>query len=241
MPFPSALEILAGVHRHRLRLMAVSLAIALILLGCLSVSKGWIQINHPSPTRFPHRGIDISHHQGRIDWSRVSKHHLDFVVAKATEGVDHQDRLFSEHVRGALSTGHQVGAYHFYRMCREGLPQARNFLRSIQGKELAMGAALDLEYGGNCQALGSREHVLAQIGAFLDTVGRVTGKPVLIYATADFYDDWLQGGFAGNPIWIRDIWKEPRLENDRQWTVWQYSARGRLDGIEGFVDLNAMR
>ncbi|HOX53423.1 MAG TPA: GH25 family lysozyme [Fibrobacteria bacterium] len=231
---------LASFRRRKWILLSLGLALVTASGLAWGVANGWLQVNNPSKTRFPHRGIDISHHQGHIDWKTVSGHHLDFVIAKATEGVDHQDRLFAEHARGALATGHKMGAYHFYRLCREGLPQARNFLRTIQGTPLEMGASLDLEYGGNCPPLGSRERTLREIQDFLDTVEAATGKPVMIYATPDFHGDWLEGAFPDNPLWIRSIWTEPRLEG-RGWTLWQYAARGRLAGIEGFVDLNAMR
>ena len=238
MAFPRAPKI-----RRRfvwiLALVAIGGSCAALLGFCLW--SGHIQFNHPSVSRFPRRGIDISHHQGRIDWEQLSQARLDFVIAKATEGIDHKDTRFAEYSQAALATGHRLGAYHFYRMCREGTAQARHFLRTIDGIPLDMGTALDLEYGGNCQASGSREETIRQIHAFLDTVEQATGKPVMIYATAEFYEDWLQGDFAANPIWIRGIFREPSLSDGRGWTLWQYSARGRLDGIEGFVDLNAMR
>lgn len=229
--------------RQRFLWILVSLAIGgtcAALLG-YGLWTGRLQFNHPSVSRFPRRGIDVSHHQGRIDWNLLSQEHLDFVIAKATEGIDHKDTRFAQYAQGALATGHRLGAYHFYRMCREGPAQARHFLRTIEGIPLEMGTALDLEYAGNCQASGTREETLRQIHAFLDTVEQVTGRPVLIYATPEFYEDWLQGDFSGNPIWIRGIFREPHLPDGREWTLWQYANRGRLRGIAGYVDLNAMR
>ena len=60
----------------------------------------------------------------------------------------------------------------------------------------------------------------------------------MLYATDSFYKDYIENDYQEYDIWIRNIISKPKLENNRKWTFWQYANRGRLKGIEGFVDLN---
>ena len=62
-------------------------------------------------------------------------------------------------------------------------------------------------------------------------------EPIL-YTTKDFYDDYLHPEFSEYKIWIRSIFAEPYNIGIENWSFWQYNARGHIEGIEGFVDLN---
>ena len=97
---------------------------------------------------------------------------------------------------------------------------------------------IDIEYGGNCSARPSREEILREIDEFSDIVERRYGSRPLIYATKKSYEDFISGELPGYLIWIRDIYSTPRLPDGREWSFWQYTNRGRLWGIKGFVDLN---
>src|SRR5438128_304537 len=73
-------------------------------------SKAW----HPSDARYPEQGIDVSHHQGAIDWAVLPAQGVDFAYIKATEGGDHVDRLFARNWQAAADAGMKRGAYHFF-------------------------------------------------------------------------------------------------------------------------------
>ncbi len=62
-----------------------------------------------------------------------------------------------------------------------------------------------------------------------------------MYVTCEAYEKYIQEKFKDYEIWIRDILKYPRLQDNREWTIWQYSNRGRVDGINGFVDMNVFK
>ncbi len=79
---------------------------------------------------------------------------------------------------------------------------------------------------------------MAEIGNFIQVVEKQYQQKVLIYTTQEFYESHLRSQFLNNPIWIRDIYKQPTLENNRPWLFWQYANRGRINGIDGVVDLN---
>src|SRR5512133_181864 len=105
------------------------------ILGCagaaaaFGLERGCWRLNHPDPARLPLWGVDVSHHQGPIDWPRVaSEPHLAFAFIKATEGGDWTDPRFAANWRGARAAGLLVGAYHYFTFCRPPLDQARHFL-----------------------------------------------------------------------------------------------------------------
>ena len=85
----------------------------------------------PDRNLYPLRGIDVSHHQGSIEWPRVAADDVAFAIIKATEGGDHIDTKFDENLRNARAAGLAVGAYHFFTFCRPGADQARNFIATV--------------------------------------------------------------------------------------------------------------
>jgi lysozyme len=179
-------------------------------------------------------GLDLSHHNGRVDWAAVGREPLDFVYLKATEGKDHKDPRFQAHWRAARAEGFATGAYHFYRLCLPGGVQAANFIQSVEVSPSALPPAADLEYDGNCQPYGTREEMRAELRLFLEALETEYGQRPVLYTTADFHRDWIAGHFDDYPLWIRKLDGEPKGD----YALWQYSMKGRVKGIGGFVDRN---
>lgn len=92
--------------------------------------QGYLRLNYPSRTEYPIRGIDISHHQEKINWDQLKQHGLSFVFIKATEGGDFKDSMFPSYWEGAQSIKLRVGAYHFYSLCRPWQDQLDNFTQT---------------------------------------------------------------------------------------------------------------
>ena len=96
----------------------------LVLLGALLTtfsSAGlalWLYALHwhPSDAAWPGQGIDVSHHQGPIDWTALPVQGVDFAYIKATEGGDHRDTRFAENWRASRAAGVRRGAYHFFTL-----------------------------------------------------------------------------------------------------------------------------
>ena len=80
-----------------------------------------------------------------------------------------------------------------------------------------------------------------ELEIFLNLVQQAWGCRVVLYSDSDFYKTYLQKEFANNPLWIRDLYRQPSKSTYREWQFWQYANRGKLDGIKGFVDLNVSR
>lgn len=202
--------------------------------------KGYIRFNYPSKSSYPIKGIDISHHQGDINWSELIKEDISFVFIKATEGGDYKDPKFDINWKNTRKNNLPVGAYHFYRLCKNGIEQAENFISTVPNLKDNLPPVIDLEYGGNCQTEKSIDLILSEIQAFMTSLENHYGKTPIIYITQEFYNDYLQNKFLNNPIWVRDIFKEPKIKN-RPWTFWQYANRAHLDGVDMYIDLNVFQ
>lgn len=202
---------------------------------------GYLRLNYPSFDHYPIHGIDVSHHQHTIDWDKLldkEKKYVQFVLMKATEGATHIDSKFEENRLAVQNKNIPMGAYHFFTFCSTGADQAMHYINIVPKDSLALPPVIDLEFGGNCKSENRLPNFFDEIVEYINIVEQHYKKKVIIYATQDFYDLYLKDQLLDNPVWIRDVYKEPKLENDRQWMFWQYANRGRLEGIDTFIDIN---
>ncbi|TPL98146.1 glycoside hydrolase family 25 protein [Mesorhizobium sp. B2-3-11] len=213
--------------------------LASLALACVVVVGAVVYFHTYSPNRgkYPVRGIDVSHHQGKIDWRRVAADDVAFAVIKATEGGDHVDNAFAGNLREARAAGLAVGAYHFFTFCRPGADQARNFISVVPHDQPLLPPVVDIEFGGNCPQRLSPEQLNTELKDFLGPVEAAFGKPAIIYLT-DEDEAAYAGQIAARPLWLRSLLMEP---DRRDWMYWQYHNSGRVDGIEGDVDLNVLQ
>lgn len=183
-------------------------------------------------------GIDISHHQKRIEWDSVAtKHQIDFAFVKATEGADFSDSLFCFNWENLHRLGIKRGAYHFFRAYGCGDQQAEHFLSSVELKPGDMAPVLDVELTDGVAPELWRE----EMRVWLQRVEQKLGVKPIIYTNQNFYDRFLSGHFDDHPLWIaRYADTPPLLENGMPWAIWQHSNEGRIEGIAGTVDLNIL-
>ena len=211
----------------------------LLWLAYMAYTQGYVRFNYPSVKQFPVQGIDISHHQGKIDWQALQKENFQFAYIKASEGGDHKDRLFQQNWKNAQKIGLKTGAYHFFTFCRGGEEQAKNFIATVKKEALQLPPAIDLEFGGNCRAVPQKSVLLAQLNIYIDKIKATYMTSPVIYATHDSYKRFLENEkLEGVGIWIRDIYKQPELPDKREWVFWQFAHQARVNGIQGIVDLN---
>jgi lysozyme len=218
--------------------------LALLLSAALTVAlatlhmKGVVRFNYPSTSRYPVRGIDISHHQGAIDWQRLAQRPPNFVFMKASEGAQFVDPRFPASWRAAETHRIPRGAYHYFNFCTPGHLQAANLISVLPPGQRMLPPAIDIEFTGNCKALPDPETIRAELAAMLAGIERAYGRQPLLYVTQDAYERLILGHFPGYPLWVRNIFRRPRLSDGRSWVFWQFADRGRLAGIDGPVDLN---
>ena len=197
----------------------------------------WFPQHRPALREGERCGLDVSKHQGLIDWERVANDEIDFAYIKASEGGDLVDRRFAENWAAAGAAGLDRGAYHFFTLCRPGADQARNFLNAVPYREAELPLALDLELGGNCSARPPAEEVLAEVEAFTNAVEAATGTEILLYVLDDFNEIYPALDKFERPRWERSILLRPNGD----WLMWQFTFEGKVDGVEGGVDINLLR
>ncbi len=202
---------------------------------------GYLRLNYPSRERFPVHGIDVSHHQGEINWQKLKTQGIDFAFIKATEGGDHVDRKFVENWSASKAAGMARGAYHFFSFCKSGVEQARNFLRVVPVESDALPIVIDLEFGGNCKRELTESNLAREVSDFVRETKKSFSSRPIFYVTPEFFDRYLENHsqlFPPHTLWLRSIFFEPKQETCERWALWQFANRGRLKGIGGPVDLN---
>ncbi|MEF9924482.1 MAG: GH25 family lysozyme [Muribaculaceae bacterium] len=181
---------------------------------------------------YPVNGIDVSAHNGNIDFARVAQDSISFVFIKATEGASFKDGKFEKNYIAARDAGLKVGAYHFFRFDINGTLQGMNFVSSIGDKILELPLAIDLEEHGNPET--PTLSVIKRLQEMIDYLAG-HGYDIIIYTNNNGYRRFVQSSFADYPLWLCRF---TTPQEDVEWQFWQYSHWGEVDGIKGDVDLN---
>jgi GH25 family lysozyme M1 (1,4-beta-N-acetylmuramidase) len=186
-------------------------------------------------------GIDVSSHQGALDWAAIAPH-IDFVYAKATEGTYYLNGDFANQYNGPYDAGLIRGAYHFaIPNNSSGTAQADYFLKhggawSSDGRTLP--GALDIEYnpyGAACYGLTANQMV-AWIDDFVTEYAAKTHAYPVIYSTTNWWDTCTGGSAAFSnldPFWVADYNANGGGALPGRWgfyTFWQYADSGSVPG-----------
>ena len=182
--------------------------------------------------------IDVSNHQGDIDWPAVAGDGIGAAMIKATEGDDYVDPRFKENWEQSARTDIQRGAYHFFTLCSPGADQAKNFLRAAPPGPKALAPAVDLELIGACDKRPSQTQVDKELEDFRTTVEDAWEQPLLVYARGSFTSEYSIGALEERPQWVTNFFLRPHNDD---WTMWQVHYFASIDGIEGKVDLDVLR
>ncbi|MEU0393107.1 lysozyme [Streptomyces sp. NPDC006208] len=186
-------------------------------------------------------GVDVSSHQGNVDWPALRNIGVRWAYVKATEGTYYQNTYFTQQYNGSYKTGLIRGTYHFATPdTATGAAQADYFVNngggwSRDGRTLP--GVLDIEwnpYGPACYGK-SPSQMVAWIRAFLNRYKVRTGRAAVIYTATSW---WTQctgnyGGFGTtNPLWIARYSATPGTL-PAGWayhTMWQYTSSGPIVG-----------
>jgi len=190
------------------------------------------------------QGIDISRYQGNVDWNALQRAGTQFVFIKATEGGDYIDPQFRTYWNAAADAGIPRGAYHFVYWCRPAHEQMLWFMLNVPNDPGALPPVLDVEWNNSsasCPHQVTPEVARQMVAEMLVALEAHTGKRPIIYTDINFYRDVLYGsGFDAYPFWVRSVAADPFERYFGQpWTFWQFTATGRVPGIDGNVDRNA--
>lgn len=205
-------------------------------------NQGVLWFNNPLQSQYPVRGVDVSAHQGEIDWDALASQGIDFAFIKATEGSSFVDKNFKTNWENARSAGIITGAYHFFSFESPAQSQAENFINTVPCGMENLPPVVDIEfYGEFSKQHPAPEEVRAVLEELLNLLYEHYHVRPIIYATLSSYEMYIANHYEDYPIWIRSVYFEPVLSDNREWLFWQYSHKGRLYGYSGrerFIDLN---
>ncbi|HZK95778.1 MAG TPA: GH25 family lysozyme [Prolixibacteraceae bacterium] len=189
-------------------------------------------------SRYPITGIDISRHTGKVDFQKIKEQFndtIDFVFIKTSEGANLVDVKFDTNYNNAVLNDIPVGPYHFFKFNVSGKRQAANFLHVINNKIFNLPLVLDVEEWSNTGEY-NQDKVINEIRCFILEVEIRRKEKVMIYTNESSYQKYIQGNFESNKIWICSF--SPHPKNLKNWTFWQHSHNGKLEGAEGWIDIN---
>lgn len=194
-------------------------------------------------------GIDVSQWQGEIDWRKVKAAGVEFAMIrvgyqKGYGGEYVLDPYFRANMAGATELGLPVGVY-FYSYAdsvEEAKSQAEWVVQQLGDFEVKLGVAFDWEDWGNFNKVKMSFYKINRVAeTFLDTIAELGAKATLPY----------EGMLYGSKVYLERIWqldKYPiwlaqyydRVTYEGDYMIWQMSDSGRVDGIEGDVDIDVM-
>ena len=194
-----------------------------------------------------HKGIDVSKHQGNIDWTKVAADGVEFAFIRVglrgygTEGKLVEDEYFEQNIKGALQAGIKVGVYFYSQAITDAelLEEAKLVLEKIKHYNVELPIVYDVEKvsGGKGRANDlSVEERTRLTALFCQTVQDAGYKPMIYHnmemgtlmldlSQLESYDKWF--AYYNDELYYPYAYK-----------VWQYTEKGAVDGINEEVDLN---
>ncbi|MDD6517892.1 MAG: GH25 family lysozyme [Prevotella sp.] len=208
----------------------------LILLTCLlSMSLAFAQSGRVEceDTCSHIHGIDLSHYQGNVFWETVGQTKMAYVYLKATEGGSRIDDKYKQNIDLAHRYGLKVGSYHFYRPNIPQETQLANFMTQCRPGDQDLIPMIDIETRSGLGKAEFRDSLFK----FLNLVEKAYKQKPLVYTYTNFYNINLLGMLDNYKVMIAQYTRnEPVLNDHLDFIMWQYTGKGHLDGINGYVD-----
>ena len=191
-------------------------------------------------------GIDVSYYQEKIDWQKVAADGVEFAMIRLgyrgwSDGRLCMDERFVENIRSAQEAGIDVGVYFFTQAVNEAeaKAEAEYVIKQLSGYDLQMPIACDVEDIDD--AVGRMDNISVSqrsrnVAVFCQTI-HDAGYEAMIYCNM-YYEAYrldleLLSGF---PVWYADYSRYP--QTPYQFAIRQYTDKGKIDGIDGYVDLD---
>lgn len=192
------------------------------------------------PKGYAVHGIDISHHQGNINWNRlknamINQHSIAFIFMKATEGDSYLDPFFRINFYNSKEWGFIRGVYHFWNNYKSPRRQAYFFLAMAPLEPGDLPPVLDVETAPkNISLQDFQQNILTWLHIVED---KYHVKPI-IYTYYNFKKTYFNDSrFDSYPYWVAHYYIK-KVGNIGNWNFWQHTDAGKLPGIDTYVDLN---
>lgn len=183
-------------------------------------------------------GIDVSRHQGKIDWAHLKENMskeapITFVFTKATEGSDFTDANFKRNFEEAGKHGFIRGAYHYFSTKSTGMAQAEMYIKTVKLKKGDLPPVIDIE-----ERPKDKTRFLQELKIFISKIEEHYGVKPILYSYKKFKKNYLSEAYFNKyPLWIAHYYVS-ELDEDIEWLMWQCSDIGIVPGIEPNVDIN---
>lgn len=235
-------------------LLAGTMLVTPITASAFTGSSNFMDKTYTHQDRFVssgiQQGIDVSYHNGTLDWSTIKTAGVDFAILRAayrgygTEGTLVRDAKFAEYMQGAMSQGIPVGAYIYSQAITtaEAVQEANYILNIVRGYSLDLPIVFDYEFAGvktgrldSAWSSGKlNKSKMTDIAlAFCDTI-KNAGYDAMVYANKTFLSKNLDHEVienAGYDVWLAHYTTNTNYTGD--YKIWQYTSSGRIPGIEG--------
>ena len=197
-------------------------------------------------------GIDVSSHNGEINWQAVKNSGVQFAMIRCgyrgyRSGAIVQDTKFEYNINNALAVGIKVGIYFFSQAIttEEAIEEANFSVNMARRYNITYPIAIDSESSGaennDGRADGINPYVRTNVLATFCNQVRNSGYVPMIYASRDWFYNRLQVDRLSNyETWLAHYTGSPNIKSNYKYnyTMWQYTSSGSLSGISGRVDLN---
>lgn len=186
------------------------------------------------------KGIDVSVHQGKIDWEKVKKDGIQFAILRAGYGMYESqiDKTFEYNYKECKRLGIPVGAY-WYTYATNVSEVQREVdvcLKAIKGKTLELGLWFDQEYEVGIKALSKQTRTELCI-AFMDKIEKA-GYKTGLYCSYDWIINWVDASnLKKYDKWIAQ-YSSKCYYSGSDFALWQSSSKGKVNGISGNVDMD---
>ena len=192
--------------------------------------------------------IDVSQWQNYINWNEVAKTPVSAAIIRssytgAASGKILEDPNYRKNIAGALSAGIDVGVYHYSQAItvEEAKAEARKIFELSRGYNLSLPIFMDIEYYRDNGGYGRNYYISKQertdiVKAFCDEIIRLGGNPVLYSYTSFLDNEIYMNQLQKYPVWVAQYYH--KVTYSGAYIGWQYTSKGRVNGISGDVDLN---
>ncbi len=182
------------------------------------------------------KGIDVSKWQADIDWKDVKEDGFEFAFIRVGYNDQQLDPKFEDNIKGANAVGLPAGVYYYSKAQNEAeaVEDAKFVLEQIEGHTISYPVAYDME--DSSQKHLSKSEISAIINAFCDEI-RAAGYTPMLYAN----ENWCKDEIAMDELGDIELWiarYNYYFNKDIKRDIWQSTSKGRVDGIEGDVDIN---
>jgi len=186
------------------------------------------------------KGIDVSHHNGSVDWGLVKAYGYSFVFIKATEGTTFEDSKFHYNYKGGRKNNLLTGYYHFARPYNNPIEEADFFIETISKyngfKKEDLPPVLDIEVNEGLNKI----EVSKWVRIWINRVKEIKGIQPILYTNLNFAREYLDESLSDISLWLAryNTYIPEDVSGWNKWTFLQYTSQGLVPGIYGHVDLN---